>query len=172
MEHHGLVFHGILFGNHQSHPPPPRLVQQLFWKGSNNSHLPQWAILFCSSFHSLGNAKSTCPALWTCTENFNLCSAGEFSEKSSRVLGSPLLTCSRQDVFELIQVLVQGRNWVLLWDLQCVAHSEHTVNSCLEEKGIEPPWMAHTTTTVPPSRELPHSCLLHCQAMAFLRVYY
>ena len=115
---------------------------------------------------------STCPALWTCTENFNLCSAGEFSEKSSRVLGSPLLTCSRQDVFALIQVLVQGRNWVLLWDLQCLAHSEHTGNSCLEEKGIEAPWMAHTTTTVPPSRELPHSCLLHCQAMAFPRVYY
>jgi hypothetical protein len=72
----------------------------------------------------------------------------------------------------LIQVLIQGRNWVLRWDLQCLAHSEHTVNSCLEEKGIEPPWMAHTTTTVPPSPELPHSWLLPCQAMAFPRVYY
>ena len=133
---------------------------------------PTVGLLFCSSFRSLGGAKSTCPALWTCTENFNLCSAGEFSEKSSRVLGSLLLTCSRQNVFALIQVLIQGRNWVLLWDLQCLAHSEHTVSSCLEEKGIEPPWVADTTTTVPPSPELPHSWLLCCQAMAFPRVYY
>ena len=93
-------------------------------------------------------------------------------KKSSRVLGSPLLTCSRQNVSTLIQVLVQGRNWVLLWGLQGLAHSEHTANRCLEEKGIEPPWIAHTTTTVPPSPELPPSWLLCCQATAFPRVYY
>ena len=172
MEHPGLVFHGILFGNHQSHPPPPRLVQQLDWKGSNNITSHSGTSYFAAAFVPKGVQSPLCPALWTCTENFNLCSAGEFSEKSSRVLGSPLLTCSRQNVFALIQVLVQGRNWVLLWDLQCLAHSEHTVSSCLEEKGIEPPWVADTTTTVPPSPELPHSWLLCCQAMAFPRVYY
>ena len=151
VEHHGLVFHGIPFGNHPSHlpasPPPPLPLppdwfNSLAWKALTKSP-PTVVHLLWGSFHSLGSAKPTCPALWTCTENFNPCSAGEFSGKFSRALVFPGPPCSRLNVSALSQVLLQGRNWALLWDLQCPTHSKRMVNSCLGQKWIEPPQFSH-----------------------------